>query len=60
MNILKSKIDEWQSMRKLTLDLFEIIPEEKLGFTVGENMGTNIVILEMFKFAITKPLKQEK
>ena len=40
MDTLKSKIDEWQSMRKLTLDLIEAIPEEKLGFAVGKNMGS--------------------
>ena len=36
---LKSILEEWEFYRKLTLDLLEIIPEEKLGFTVGKNMG---------------------
>src|SRR3989338_2316659 len=36
---LKTKIGEWQSMRQLTLDLLETIPEEKLDFAVGKNMG---------------------
>jgi len=38
--ILKTKPGEWQSMRQLTLDLLEAIPEEKLDFTVGKNMGS--------------------
>lgn len=37
--MLKIKIEEWQSMRQLTLDLLGAIPEEKLGFAVGKNMG---------------------
>lgn len=40
MNTLKSKIDEWHSMRKLTLDLLEVIPEEKLDFAIDKNMGS--------------------
>ena len=36
---LKTKIGEWQSMRQLTLDLLETIPEKKLDFAVGKNMG---------------------
>lgn len=37
---LKTKIEEWQSMRQLTLDLLDAIPEEKLDFAVGKNMGS--------------------
>lgn len=37
---LKIKIEEWQSMRQLTLDLLDAIPEEKLDFAVGKNMGS--------------------
>lgn len=37
---LISKIEKWKSIRKLLLDLLEVIPEEHLNFTVGKNMGT--------------------
>jgi len=37
---IKLILEEWKSIRKLTLDLLEIISENKLNFTVGKNMGT--------------------
>lgn len=37
---LELAVKEWKAMRKLTLDLLEIIPDDKMGFTVGKNMGT--------------------
>jgi uncharacterized damage-inducible protein DinB len=37
---LKKILDKWKEMRRLTLDLLEAIPEDKLNFTVGKNMGT--------------------
>lgn len=37
---LKQLLENWQAMRKLTLDLLDELPEENLSFTVGKNMGT--------------------
>ena len=37
---LEAVVEEWKTYRKLTLDLLEKIPEDKLDFTVGKNMGT--------------------
>ncbi|TSC97092.1 MAG: hypothetical protein CEN88_192 [Candidatus Berkelbacteria bacterium Licking1014_2] len=37
---LKTKISEWQSIRQLTLDLLDVIPDDKLDFTIGKNMGS--------------------
>ena len=39
-NELEEIMDKWETMRQLTLDLLKIIPEERLEFTVGENMGS--------------------
>jgi uncharacterized damage-inducible protein DinB len=33
-------LEEWNSIRKLTLDLLDELPSDKLNFTVGKNMGT--------------------
>jgi uncharacterized damage-inducible protein DinB len=37
---LKQLLEDWQEMRQLTIDLLDELPEEKLLFTVGKNMGT--------------------
>lgn len=36
----KALLEQWKATRKLLLDVLEIIPEQDLGFTVGQNMGT--------------------
>lgn len=33
-------LEHWKELRQLTLDLLQAVPEEKLSFTPGENMGT--------------------
>ena len=40
MDELKEKLNDWQMMRKLTLDLLESLPEDKLKLSIGKNMGT--------------------
>lgn len=41
MNInLATKLEEWQSIRQLTIDLLCAIPENDLNFSVGKNMGS--------------------
>lgn len=37
---LKQLLEDWQTMRQLTLDLLDELPKEHLSFTVGKNMGT--------------------
>lgn len=37
---LKQILEDWQTMRQLTLDLLEEIQEDNLSFTVGRGVGT--------------------
>lgn len=37
---LNIAIEDWKTMRQLTLDLLEVVPDDKLSFTVGKNMGS--------------------
>lgn len=40
MNNLQRTKEDFNEMRQLTLDLLDAIPEDKLSFSVGENMGS--------------------
>lgn len=37
---LRTMIDDWRTLRQLTLDLLDVIQNESLRSTVGRNMGT--------------------
>lgn len=37
---IQKTLEHWIELRQLTLDLLQAVPEEKLSFTPGENMGT--------------------